>query len=340
MNNRAQVHNSTPKPRIEERDADVCVAAIYQFADLGVCRADLPKLREHIFDELDARGILGTMILAREGLNGTIAGDPDAIDAFVHFLRSDDLFEGHFNAMEVKISTCPTPPFGRTRVKLKEEIVTMRVPGVSPSEVVGTYVEPEDWNELIDDPDTVLIDTRNDFEVQVGTFRAADGRPAINPQTTAFSDFPAYVQANRDKLEGRKVAMFCTGGIRCEKATSYLMSLGIQDVFHLKGGILRYLERVPQSESRWVGECFVFDDRVTVDHDLKPGAYTLCHACRLPVAPSDTGRPEFEPGVSCHHCFGTHDQSTIQGLRERQRQIQLARSRGERHLGAIRLGDD
>ncbi|GAB5495448.1 MAG: rhodanese-related sulfurtransferase [Phycisphaerales bacterium] len=283
--------------------------------------------------ELTKHRILGTLILADEGINGTIAGKRESMESFIDYLQTEPAFEGKFLDAEIKYSTCGIHPFGRLRVKIKDEIVTMRVPGVSPSKSVGTYVEPNAWNALIDRPDTILIDTRNDFEVEVGTFKSSDGRESINPQTTAFCDFPSYVRDNLEDLQGKQVAMFCTGGIRCEKATSYLKSLGIESVFHLKGGILKYLEEVPRDESRWVGECFVFDERVTVNHDLEPGEYSLCWACRMPLKPADLEREEYEPGISCHRCIGTHDEATLAGLHERQKQIRLARERGERHLG-------
>lgn len=320
------------------RDADpgTLVAAIYKFADLNACTEPLDALRDLLLAELTRHKILGTLILAGEGINGTIAGKPAEIKAFLAFVSGSPAFEGRLADAEIKFSVCDTPPFGRTRVKIKDEIVTMRVPGVSPSESVGTYVEPEEWNALIDRPDTILIDTRNDFEVEVGTFQSADGGASINPHTTAFCDFPAYVQQNLDSLRGKNVAMFCTGGIRCEKATSYLKSLGIEDVFHLKGGILKYLEEVPQAETRWVGECFVFDERVTLNHDLVPGEYSLCWGCRMPLSEADRHRPEFEQGVSCHRCIDRHNESALANLRERQKQIELAKARGDTHIGQSR----
>ncbi len=317
-------------------DALTLVAAIYKFADLQACAASLDTMRDLLLEELTRHKILGTLILAGEGINGTIAGNPALMELFLEFLQNEPAFEGKLANAEIKYSNCKTPPFGRTRVKIKDEIVTMRVPDISPSKLVGTYVEPEKWNALIDHPDTVVIDTRNDFEVEVGTFQSADGRRSMNPHTTAFCDFPAYVRANLESLRGKNVAMFCTGGIRCEKATSYLKSLGIDDVFHLKGGILKYLEVVPKEESRWEGECFVFDERVTVNHNLEPGEFSLCWGCRMPLRPEDLRRPEFEQGVSCHRCIHRHDEAALRSLRERQKQIEFAKARGETHIGQSR----
>ncbi|RNC81668.1 MAG: rhodanese-related sulfurtransferase [Phycisphaera sp.] len=331
-----QLSKPIEKPGTCEADSETLVAAIYKFADLDGCSVPLDTLRDLLFAELTKHGILGTLILAGEGINGTIAGEPDAMKVFLDFVTDNSAFEGKLANAEIKFSTCDIPPFGRTRVKIKDEIVTMRVPGVSPSKVVGTYVEPEKWNALIDRPDTVVIDTRNDFEVEVGTFQSSDGMGAVNPHTTAFCDFPSFVRENLENLRGKNVAMFCTGGIRCEKATSYLKSLGIDDVFHLKGGILKYLEEVPQEESRWIGECFVFDERVTVNHDLEPGGYSLCWGCRMPLSPDDVHRPEYEKGVSCHRCIDRHDETALKSLRERQRQIELAKARGKRHIGQPR----
>ena len=228
--------------------------------------------------------------------------------------------------MEWKESRAEEQPFRRLKVRLKREIVTLGHP-VDPNAVVGTYVAPEDWNAVVNDPDTVLIDTRNDYEVSIGTFEGA-----VDPRTSSFGQFPEWWGENRDALEGKRIAMFCTGGIRCEKSTNYLISQGIEDVYHLKGGILQYLEDVPEEESLWQGDCFVFDERVSVGHGLSQGPHALCRACRRPLTPRDMERPEYEAGVQCHHCVNEHSEADRARFRERQKQIALAKARGETHL--------
>ncbi len=300
------------------------VCALYKFV-----RFDDPEaLREPLFDALRALDIKGTILLASEGVNGTIAGMPGAIDYALEALRA---LPGCAD-LDWKDSFSEEMPFLRLKVRLKKEIVAMGVEGTDPTCLVGTYVKPEDWNALISDPDTVTIDTRNDYEVAIGTFEGA-----LDPETETFKQFPAWFDAFKKRLEaeGRKpkVAMFCTGGIRCEKATSYVKAVGIDDVFHLQGGILKYLEHVPEQESLWRGECFVFDDRVSVSHGLKQGDYELCHACRQPIGPEDRADPRYEEGVSCPHCFGTLSETKLSALRERQKQVRLAAERGETHIG-------
>ncbi|MCB1672422.1 MAG: rhodanese-related sulfurtransferase, partial [Pseudomonadales bacterium] len=233
-----------------------------------------------------------------------------------------------FAAIDVKESLAEENPFYRTKVKLKKEIVTMGVEDIDPNYIVGTYVEPRDWNRLIADPDVTLIDTRNHYEYQIGTFQGA-----INPATETFREFPGYVSENLDPSRQRKVAMFCTGGIRCEKSTAYLKQLGFDEVYHLKGGILKYLEEVPASESLWQGECFVFDNRVTVNHDLEKGQYDQCHACRMPIDETDKQSEHYQKGVSCPHCYDRHSRQQVKRFAERERQVQLARKRGEAHIG-------
>jgi len=309
------------------------VAAMYKFADVGRCALGMQSLRDAINQVLTDNQIGGTIIIAEEGINGTVAGKPSSIDAFLDFLRHDPAFEGKLTDIDVKFSQCSQQPFGRTRVKIKPEIVTMRVDDVSPTRAVGHYVNPEHWNELIDDPDVLVIDTRNDFEFQVGTFVSRSGKRSVNPRTVSFCDFPAYIQKQLSDKKSTKIAMFCTGGIRCEKATSYMLEQGFEDVFHLKGGVLQYLEDVPEEDSRWEGECFVFDERVAVDHNLEPGRYILCHACRMPLTVDESSDERYERGVSCHRCFGTRSEADLAGLRERQRQVDLSASRGERHIG-------
>ncbi len=263
-------------------------------------------------------------MLAREGINGTIAGPRAGIDAVLQHIKS---LPGCAD-IEWKESHASDMPFTRLKVRLKREIVTMGQPDVDPTASVGTYVAPEDWNDLIASDDVAVIDTRNDYEVGIGTFKGA-----IDPDTAAFRDFPAWWEANRARFGNKKIAMFCTGGIRCEKSTNYLISQGVEDVFHLKGGILKYLEEVPEEESLWQGECFVFDQRVSVGHGLVEGNFDQCFACRRPLAEEDKARPEYQKGVSCHRCVDEYSNDDRARFEERQRQMELARKRGETHLG-------
>ncbi|MEM6638246.1 MAG: rhodanese-related sulfurtransferase [Pseudomonadota bacterium] len=297
------------------------VAAFYHFARLD----DLDTHRTKLLGLCREAEIMGTILLAPEGVNGTVAGSRGSIDRLIVELRRIPGCEG----LSYKESRAAEMPFGRMKVRLKREIVTMGQPDVDPMAAVGTYVTPKDWNAVLEDPDTVIIDTRNSYEVAIGTF---DG--AIDPKTESFGDFPAWWQENAARFEGKRIAMFCTGGIRCEKSTSYLIGQGVNDVCHLQGGILKYLEEVPNEESRWQGACFVFDDRVSVEHGLQEGPHTLCHACRRPLLPADRGRSDFEEGVSCHHCSGLTSDSDKERFRMRQRQIALGRQRGMAHLGA------
>jgi UPF0176 protein len=275
---------------LSPQNAPFRVAALYRF-----CRLErFEELRVPLAAFCCGRGIKGTLLLAREGINGTVAGREAAIAELIAHLEAMPEFRG----LEVKYSAADEMPFNRMKVRLKREIVTMGVEGVDPLESVGAYVEAADWNALIADPDTVVIDTRNDYEVSLGTFRNA-----INPETASFREFPDWVEQNRSELQGKKIAMFCTGGIRCEKATAYVKSLGFDDVLHLKGGILKYLEKVPEGESLWQGECFVFDERVSVGHGLVVGDNKLCRACGHPVTPEDRQSPKYQEGVSCARCF-------------------------------------
>ncbi|MBX9860098.1 MAG: rhodanese-related sulfurtransferase [Sphingomonas sp.] len=297
------------------------VAALYRFARF----ADPAALREPIDALCRAHGIKGTLLLATEGLNGTLAGPPEGISALIDHLRTlPDCAD-----LDVKYAQAATMPFHRLKIRIKREIVTMGVP-VDPLSIVGTYVDPADWNALIDDPDTIVVDTRNDYEVRIGSFDRA-----IDPGTHAFSDFPAWAAGQRTAMTGKKVAMFCTGGIRCEKATAFLKEQGVEQVFHLKGGILKYLEDVPEDESRWHGECFVFDERVAVGHGLAPGTHVLCRACRMPVSPEDRASPLYEEGVACPACNGTRTPEQRASYAERHRQAKLAQARGEPHVGAV-----
>jgi UPF0176 protein len=297
----------------------ITVCALYHFARFDNHEALRPPLLELCLNE----GITGTLLLAHEGINGTIAGPRNGIDAVIAHIQS---LPGCAD-FEWKLSTASEKPFPRMKVKLKKEIVTLGQPNVDPTAHVGKYVTPQDWNELIQSPDVVTIDTRNDYEVAIGTFQGA-----IDPETASFREFPAWWEENKERFHNKRVAMFCTGGIRCEKSTNFLMSQGIEDVYHLKGGILKYLEEVPQDDSTWDGECFVFDGRVSVGHGLKEGPHVLCHACRHPILAEDQNRPEYEAGVSCHHCVDEYSDSDKARFRERQKQMMLARKRGEQHI--------
>lgn len=301
------------------------VAALYQFTPLP----DYERLRPWLQKMCDLLDIKGTILLAKEGINGTIAGSPKAIDNILAYLRADPRLEN----LDAKFSTAEDAPFYRMKVRLKKEIVTMGVDGIDPNVTVGTYVDPQDWNALISDPDTILIDTRNDYEVEIGTFKGA-----VNPNTQTFREFPDWVEQNRDKLNKPKVAMFCTGGIRCEKASAYMKENGFDDVYHLKGGILKYLETQPYEQSLWEGDCFVFDQRVAVKHGLEESEYDQCYACRYPITEADKQRPEYIKGVSCHRCHNAMTEQQKARFAERQKQIQLAKKRGEQHIGRISDG--
>jgi UPF0176 protein len=306
------------------------VAALYKFTpfqDCAALRAPLARLCEEL-------GVKGTLLLAHEGINGTIAGSESAIDTVLAHIRSLPGCAG----LDVKFSGASAMPFHRMKVRIKREIVSMGQPDIDPLSDVGHYVAPQDWNALISQPGTILIDTRNDYEVAVGTFEGA-----INPQTRTFRDFPAWFRAERERLLGTgeppKVAMFCTGGIRCEKSTAFLKAEGVEDVYHLQGGILKYLETIPAEQSLWHGECFVFDQRTTVAHGLAPGAFGLCHACRRPVNEADRASPFYEDGVSCPACHAERTDAQRARYRERHAQQRLALSRGESHIGAPARGN-
>jgi UPF0176 protein len=301
-------------------------AALYKFVSL----ADFKSLQAPILDACLSNNIKGTLLLAEEGINGTIAGLPQDIYKLLHFLHSDSIFENRFADLEHKESFASEHPFYRMKVKLKKEIVTLGVPGVSPTKKVGTYVKPEDWNALISDPDVILIDTRNDYEVDIGTFKGA-----IDPKTTTFREFPEYVAEHFDKTKHKKVAMFCTGGIRCEKASSYMIDQGFEEIYHLQGGILKYLETVPESESMWEGECFVFDQRVAVKHKLEVGDFDQCYACRHPLSPVEMQSAQYTAGISCPYCYDKISNEKRASLTERQKQVILAKKRGEVHIGEI-----
>ncbi len=298
----------------------IVVAALYKFVRLP----DFECLREPLQQVMTKNGVRGTVLLAIEGVNGTIAGTRVGVDAVLSWLRSDSRLQ----PLQAKESYVDENPFYRTKVKLKKEIVTMGVENIDPNHIVGTYVKARDWNELISDPEVTLVDTRNDYEVQIGTFRNA-----LNPKTESFREFPEFAKENLDPQKNRKVAMFCTGGIRCEKSTAYLRQQGFTEVYHLEGGILKYLEEVPEDESLWQGECFVFDNRVTVNHQLEKGHYDQCHACRMPITEEDKQSEHYARGVSCHHCYNRHNSEQIQRYTERELQVSLALKRGESHIG-------
>jgi UPF0176 protein len=296
------------------------VAALYQFTRFP----DPAALRPGLEAVCAAHGVRGSLLLAPEGINGTIAGPRDGIDRVLEAIRA---LPG-CAALEWKESPAETMPFGRMKVRLKREIVTMGQPDVDPLARVGNYVAPQDWNALISDPDTVVIDTRNDYEVAIGSFQGA-----VDPGTRSFGAFPEWWQANRDRFAGKRVATFCTGGIRCEKSTNYLLGQGLTEVYHLKGGILKYLEEVPEAHSLWQGECFVFDSRVSVGHGLKPGGLKACGACRRPVTGADEQHPAYEDGVCCPACVDEYSPDDRARFRERHRQMRLAQTRGTLHLG-------
>lgn len=295
------------------------VAALYKFVRLP----DYVALHDSLYNKLVEHQVKGTLLLAEEGINGTICGPRQGIDAVKAWLEAD----GRFSGMSYKESFADEPAFYRTKVKLKKEIVTMGVPDIDPTHIVGTYVKGNEWNELISDPDTIVVDTRNDYEVAIGTFANA-----VNPNTTSFREFPQWAAEHLDKTRHKKVAMFCTGGIRCEKSTAYLKAQGFDEVYHLDGGILKYLEEVPAEQSLWQGECFVFDQRVAVKHGLEQGSYDQCYACRMPLSQDELNSVLYIKGLSCPHC---HDKTTAEqkaAFAERQKQIALAEKRGEKHI--------
>jgi len=296
------------------------VCALYKFVRLD----NFEELRQPLLNLMLEHHVRGTLLLAHEGINGTISGKRKSIDTVISWLESDT----RLSPIDTKESFHAEQPFNRSKVKLKKEIVTMGVEDIDPNRSVGTYVKPENWNALISDPNVTLVDTRNDYEVEIGTFKHA-----LNPDTTSFREFPQFAKENLDTTKNKKVAMFCTGGIRCEKSTAYMKQQGFEEVYHLQGGILKYLETVPEEESLWEGECFVFDDRVAVNHQLEKGQYDQCHACRYPITEEDKLSDKYQQGISCHRC---HDKLTDEQrarFAEREKQVQLAKQRGEEHIG-------
>ena len=281
-------------------------------------------MRDPLKDFMESRKIKGTILLALEGLNGTVSGTQENIDALLSYLNDDN----RISPISHKFSWHEEQPFYRTKVKLKKEIVTMGVEYIDPLKTVGTYVKPKEWNALIADPEVTVVDTRNDYEIEIGTFQGA-----INPKTDSFREFPDYVEKELDPKTHKKVAMFCTGGIRCEKSTAYLKEQGFDEVYHLEGGILQYLEDVPKEESLWEGDCFVFDNRVAVNHDLEKSEYDQCYGCRLPITEDDKQSELYESGVTCPKCFGTHTEAQLARFREREKQVNLAKQREQEHVG-------
>lgn len=300
--------------------SNIVVCALYKFVRLE----NYKEIRMPLWDFMESNGVKGTLLLAEEGINGTVSGSKESITALLDWLNQDE----RLNPIVHKESYTDEQPFYRTKVKLKKEIVTMGVEGIDPRHTVGTYVKPEDWNALISDPEVTVIDTRNDYEIEIGTFKHA-----INPNTDSFREFPQYVKDNMDPKKHKKVAMFCTGGIRCEKSTAYMKEQGFEEVYHLEGGILKYLEDVPKEETLWEGDCFVFDNRVAVNHDLEKSNYDQCYACRLPITEEDKQSEKYEQGVSCPRCYGTHSEAQIARFKEREKQIGLSKARNEEHIG-------
>jgi UPF0176 protein len=300
---------------------NIVVAAFYKFVALN----ERSQLQKDIIQVCEQAGVKGIILLAPEGINSTIAGTREGMDAVLSFLRQDP----RFRDLEHKESYCDHMPFRRLKVRLKKEIITMGLPEVDPTKVVGTYVDPLEWNELISDPEVLVVDTRNDYEVQIGTFVNA-----LDPKTQHFGDFASYVKEHLDPQKHKKIAMCCTGGIRCEKASAFMKMQGFEEVYHLKGGILKYLEQIPQEQSLWQGECFVFDERVAVTHGLGVGSHDLCHGCRRPISAADKTSPLFQPGVSCSRCYHQTTDHQKSRFSERQRQLKLIKTREQKRTGA------
>lgn len=296
------------------------IAALYKFVKLE----NYVDLKTPLLEKMKSLDVKGTLLLAREGINGTISGTKNSIDSILDYLKSDPRLKD----ISHKESYTNEHAFYRTKVKLKKEIVTLGIENIDPTTQAGNYVAPEKWNELISDPDVILLDTRNDYEIKIGTFEGA-----INPNIKSFKEFPEWVKKNLDPKRNKKVAMFCTGGIRCEKSTSLLNQYGFENVYHLEGGILKYFENIQTSKSKWNGECFVFDQRVSVNQELQKGNYDQCYGCRMPLTEEDKKSDQYIPGVSCHHCYSKT--SNIQKVRfnERSKQVKIAKKRGEKHLG-------
>jgi UPF0176 protein len=301
--------------------SNTVVCALYRFVTLD----NYQEIQAPLLNIMQVNDIKGTLLLASEGINGTVAGSRENIDTLISWLKADP----RLSNLTTKESFTQENPFYRTKVKLKKEIVTMGVEGIDPNRTVGSYVKAKDWNALISDPDVLLVDTRNDYEISIGTFKNA-----VDPKTTNFREFPQYVKDNLDPAINKKVAMFCTGGIRCEKSTAYLKEQGFEEVYHLEGGVLKYLEEVPQEESMWQGECFVFDNRVSVNHQLEKGQYDQCHGCRLPITEDDKKSEKYQEGICCHQCHGQLTEAQQQRFAQREKQVRLAKQRGQTHIGS------
>lgn len=301
----------------------VIVAALYQFKNFP----DYMQHREPLQVFMKENGVKGSILIGSEGINGTVSSDRSGLDALKNYLENTL----DFDDLEYKESTATEHPFFRTKVKIKKEICTIGVDGVNPCDGAGAYLNPQEWNNLLDDPDTILIDTRNDYELRVGTFKGA-----IDPNIKRFTDFPAYIDEHKEEWKDKKIAMFCTGGIRCEKSTALMRKIGFDNVYHLKGGILKYLEEIPVEKSKWEGACYVFDQRVAVGHGLALTDYTSCGACREPLNTQDRESSLYEEGVSCPYCHGKRTAGQIKAARDRQFQVDLAKKRGTQHIGASR----
>ena len=300
------------------------VAAFYRFLDL----TDAGAFRDRLAALCDRQQLLGTVLVANEGFNGTLAGEDSAIRAVFADIERDLALD---KPIEARWTSADEAPFRRMRVRLKKEIVTLGRDDIRPHERVGDYVSPDAWNALIDDPEVLVIDTRNRYEDEVGSFPRG-----VDPETDSFREFPAFAEKLAETDRDRPIAMFCTGGIRCEKATALMLDLGFENVYHLEGGILNYLEQMPARDNRWQGECFVFDKRVAVDRDLAEGGYVQCHACRRPLSSEELASPDYREGVSCPKCIDDLDADRTSRLEERRRQVALARERGDTHLGTGR----
>ncbi len=300
--------------------------AFYHFAEI----LNYQAFQGPLLKFCNKQNIKGTILLADEGINGTVSGQKDAVLALIQYIKYDKIFNDKFNTLSYKESWASANPFYRMKVRLKKEIVALGVKGISPTKKVGQYIKPEEWNQLLQDPEVVVIDTRNDYEFDIGTFKNA-----VNPKTKTFREFPKFVENKLDPKQHKKVAMFCTGGIRCEKATSLMLEKGFQEVYHLQGGILKYLETVPEKESLWQGECFVFDQRVAVKHNLVEGDYDQCYACRHPLSPAELKSNQYQAGIACPYCYNALSEEKKASVKERQKQIELARLRGEDHIGKV-----
>ena len=301
---------------------EILVAALYKFVEID----DLLSLQSNLYEICEKNNIMGTILIANEGINGTISGKTNEINQTISLLKSDK----RFTNIEIKYSSTDKQPFHRMKVRLKKEIVTIGLPEINPNKKVGTYVKPEDWNDLISDPNVIVIDTRNKYETKIGSFQNA-----LDPETSSFREFPDWVKKFKSSKENanKKIAMFCTGGIRCEKASSLMKEEGFENVYHLQGGILKYLETIDKENSLWNGECFVFDQRVCLTDELEVGSYKMCFACRMPITEEEMQNEKYIEGISCIYCYDKTTKEKKERFGSRQRQILLAKERGEKHLG-------